>query len=209
MSMKEDVLGVLAGEGDNEAKAAAIMDLLDTQDEMDEPEEPIEAEEPAQADVETPAVTDRAETEAQGGADTPKEEKKNAPLFRNWLGRGKFEQEEINQVRIQAAIDVAVAKARVRNEKTEEIVKRCIDVSAVKVDDDGNVTGVAEQIKALREDEQTAYLFRHNTKPRQRYEPAAGKDPAPVSYGKMFAEKEAENAASGLNATFEGAILGA
>lgn len=216
MPTREDLLNVLAGDGDAEAKAEAILDLFSGYPEgpaEDEGPEELEeaAEEMDNAKADEAAGADDGAYEAQEeGADAPKEEKIDATLLRVGLGNDReLEEKEIDKVRINAAIDVAVAKAHVRNEKTEEIVKRCIDKASVKVDKDGNVSGVAEQIKALREDEQTAFLFKREPKPRQRYEPAAGKETAPVSYGRMFAEDEAKAAARDLNATFEGAILGA
>lgn len=214
MPTREDLLNVLAGEGDADAKAEAILELFGGYPEgpaaEEGPEEPEAAGEAMDESVADAAAADEGANEAQEGADAPKEEKIDATLLRVGLGNDReLEEKEIDKVRINAAIDVAVAKAHVRNEKTEEIVKRCIDKASVKVDKDGNVSGVAEQIKALREDEQTAFLFKREPKPRQRYEPAAGKETAPVSYGRMFAEDEAKAAARDLNATFEGAILGA
>ncbi len=63
---------------------------------------------------------------------------------------------EITQLKINSAVDMALTKA---GAKTLKAVKALIDIDKISVDESGNVTGVEEQIKGLAEGEDTKYLF--------------------------------------------------
>ncbi len=63
---------------------------------------------------------------------------------------------EVEELKINAAIDTALIQAKA---KTLKAVKAMMDMSAVKLDKEGKVSGIEEQIKALSENEDTKYLF--------------------------------------------------
>lgn len=67
---------------------------------------------------------------------------------------------EIKQLKINAAVDMALTKS---GAKTMKAVKALLDMNNIKIDGEGNVTGVDEQVKSLAESEDTKYLF--NTEP--------------------------------------------
>jgi hypothetical protein len=60
----------------------------------------------------------------------------------------------IAQIRLDNAVDLALAGAKARNPKT---VKALLDLSKSKVGDDGKVEGLEDQIKAIQKSD--AYLF--------------------------------------------------
>lgn len=63
---------------------------------------------------------------------------------------------EIRELKINSAVDKALAGAKA---KTPKAVRAMLDMNAVKIDKDGNITGIDEQIKAIAEAEDTSYLF--------------------------------------------------
>lgn len=116
-------------------------------------------------------------------------------------------QKELEASKVEGAIELALAASGLRNQKTAELVRRFIDPSQVKIDKDGSVTGAEEQIKALREDEQTAYLFAPETPVTPEYTPKRGDTPEGESYGVAFARRAVEAASPSLNATFDAAVI--
>lgn len=68
--------------------------------------------------------------------------------------------EELNTLKISAAVDMALTKSGAR---TMKAVKALLDMGSIKLDKEGNVIGIEEQIKNLTEGEDTKYLF--NTEP--------------------------------------------
>lgn len=64
--------------------------------------------------------------------------------------------DEINNIKINSALDMALTKS---GAKTIKAVKALIDRESIKIDKEGNVTGLDEQIKGLMESEDTGYLF--------------------------------------------------
>ncbi len=64
--------------------------------------------------------------------------------------------EEIKNLKINAAVDIALTKS---GAKTVKAVRALLDMESIKLDKDGNVTGIDEQIKSLTEGEDTKYLF--------------------------------------------------
>ena len=100
---------------------------------------------------------------------------------------------EIEQLKINAAVDMALTKSGAR---TMKAVKAMIDMESIKIDEDGNVTGIDEQIKSLTEGEDTKYLF--NTEPfkgasvgTSEGTPAGGKSTAEMTYTELAAYMEA------------------
>lgn len=63
-------------------------------------------------------------------------------------------EKEIKQLRLDAAVDAALAKAGARNSKA---VKALLDLGSVKLDDDGSLMGISEQLNDLRKSD--GYLF--------------------------------------------------
>lgn len=74
---------------------------------------------------------------------------------------------KLNQTRLTSAVDRALSASKVRDTKA---IKGFLDMDKVKLDDQGNLSGLDEQIKEIR---QTApYIFDEGTK--QNYEPNNG-----------------------------------
>lgn len=74
---------------------------------------------------------------------------------------------KLNQTRLTSAVDRALSASKVRDTKA---IKGFLDMDKVKIDDQGNLSGLDEQIKEIR---QTApYIFNEGTK--QNYEPNNG-----------------------------------
>lgn len=64
--------------------------------------------------------------------------------------------EEIYRIRLEGAIERAV---RASGAKTGKAVEALLDLSKISINENGEVTGIAEQLKALKENEATEYLF--------------------------------------------------
>ena len=74
---------------------------------------------------------------------------------------------KLNQTRLTSAVDRALNASKVRNTKA---IKGFLDMGKVKIDDQGNLSGLDEQIKEIH---QTApYIFDEGIK--QNYEPNNG-----------------------------------
>lgn len=74
---------------------------------------------------------------------------------------------KLNQTRLTSAVDRALSASKVRDTKA---IKGFLDMNKVKLDEQGNLSGLDEQIKEIR---QTApYIFDEGTK--QNYEPNNG-----------------------------------
>jgi predicted RNase H-like nuclease (RuvC/YqgF family) len=63
---------------------------------------------------------------------------------------------ELNALKIDATVEKALLSYKA---KTPKAVKAMLDVESIKLDKDGNVTGLDEQIKAIAEADDTKYLF--------------------------------------------------
>lgn len=73
--------------------------------------------------------------------------------------------------RLNSAIDQSLSKANVRNNKA---IRGLLNMDEIKLDDDGNLTGLDDQIKSLHKSD--AYLFNEGQK--QGYQPSDGQPPA-------------------------------
>lgn len=73
--------------------------------------------------------------------------------------------------RLNSAIDQSLSKAKVRNNKA---IRGPLNMDEIKLDDDGNLTGLDDQIKSLHKSD--AYLFDDGAK--QNYNPENGNPPA-------------------------------
>ena len=76
--------------------------------------------------------------------------------------------DQIAQVKLTGAVDRALSANKVRNTKT---MKGLIDMDKVKLDDQGNLTGLDDQIAAIKKTD--GYLFDEGEK--QSYSPSNGK----------------------------------
>ena len=105
--------------------------------------------------------------------------------------------EELKTLKINAAVDMALTKS---GAKTMKAVKALLDMDSIKLDKDGNVTGIDEQIKSLTEGEDTKYLF--NTEPFKGVsvgtssETPAGKSTDEMTYTELAAYMEANPGAT-------------
>lgn len=75
---------------------------------------------------------------------------------------------KLSQTRLNGAVDRALSKAGVRNTKT---IKGLLNMENIKLDQDGNVSGLDDQIKSIRQSD--SYLFNEGEK--QNYKPSNGK----------------------------------
>lgn len=72
--------------------------------------------------------------------------------------REKQYQDSINQYKLDAAIDMELTTAKARNPKA---VRSLLDGGKLKLNEDGTVSGLAEQIKTIKESD--AYMFDDGT----------------------------------------------
>ena len=70
--------------------------------------------------------------------------------------KDKIYNEEIERLKIENAIEKAIIKS---NARTPKAIRGLLKMENIKIDKDGNVTGVEEQIKELIKSEETSYLF--------------------------------------------------
>ena len=76
-------------------------------------------------------------------------------------------EKQVAQVKLTSALDMGLSGAKVRNAKA---IKGLLDMDAIKLDDAGKLTGLADQLKAIRKSD--PYLFDGGEK--QDYTPASG-----------------------------------
>lgn len=93
----------------------------------------------------------------------------------NWQAKYKKDTADLNaklgQVKLNSAIDQSLSKSNARNIKA---VKSLLNMDDVSIDDDGNLKGLDDQIKAIQKSD--PYLF--NEGEEQHYNPTNGKPPA-------------------------------
>lgn len=66
---------------------------------------------------------------------------------------------EIYSIKLENAIEKAVNKS---GAKTEKAVTALLDRDKISLDEKGNITGIEEQLIALKENDDTVYLFNKN-----------------------------------------------
>lgn len=76
-------------------------------------------------------------------------------------------EKQVAQIKLTSALDMGLSGAKVRNAKA---LKGLLDMDAIKLDDAGQLTGLADQLKAIRKSD--PYLFDGGEK--QDYTPASG-----------------------------------
>lgn len=99
---------------------------------------------------------------------------------------------ELNQLKIDFAVEKALTGAKAKNIKA---VKALLELNDAKLDKDGNVKGLAEQIEKLTSGDDTKFLFeaQKQTKPQQNFkgfQPGASGEQKPgegekVDFSKM------------------------
>lgn len=109
-------------------------------------------------------------------------------------------QHENTETKISNAINQVLAGAGVKNQKFANMITKSIDKNAIEIAEDGTVTGIEEQISAMKEDEDTAMLFRTVPKnTNQSYVPMQGERRDKESLAEQFRrerEEEHKNVAS-------------
>lgn len=75
---------------------------------------------------------------------------------------------KLSQTRLNSALDGELSKAGVRNTKA---IKGLLDMNEIKLDKEGNLTGLDSQIKSIKQSD--SYLFNEGQK--QDYHPSNGK----------------------------------
>lgn len=128
---------------------------------------------------------DKQFSELQKAAEGNEElQKQIADLQKQNAEQEKAHQAELAQVKLNNAIDNALAAAGAKNNKA---VRALLDLSGVKLEEDGKLAGFAEQLEALQKSD--GYLFAAQQPPAFRgFQPAAGSDGVPagqVDTGKM------------------------
>ena len=76
-------------------------------------------------------------------------------------------EKQVAQVKLTSALDLGLSGAKVRNAKA---IKGLLDMDAIKLDDAGKLTGLDDQLKAIKKSD--PYLFDGGEK--QDYTPASG-----------------------------------
>lgn len=100
---------------------------------------------------------------------------------------------ELDEFKINAAVEKALANYKA---KTPKAVKAMLDMEKIKLDKDGNVTGIDEQVKAIAEAEDTKYLFDSTVPKLKGVQPGYGADEddpktEEMTYSEMCAYLEA------------------
>lgn len=102
-------------------------------------------------------------------------QKQIADLQKQNAEQEKAHQAELSQVKLNNAIDNALAAAGAKNNKA---VRALLDLSGVKLEEDGKLAGFAEQLEALQKSD--AYLFAETQQPTFRgFQPGAGSGAPP------------------------------
>lgn len=96
---------------------------------------------------------------------------------------------EVNQLKVDHAVEKALTGARARNVKA---VKALLDLSDVKLDKEGNVKGLQEQIDKLVSADDTKFLFKPQQAKLKGFQPGASVQQKPgteVDMSKMSYEE--------------------
>ncbi|MGN1481460.1 phage scaffolding protein [Porcipelethomonas sp.] len=117
----------------------------------------------------------------------------------------KTHETEMNQLKLDNAVETALTAAGARNTKA---VRSLLDVSKLKLGDDGKPTGFDEQLKAIQESD--PYLFEEKQQTQQNnfrgFQPGASSDVKPgakVDFSKMTYSEMAAYMAANPDAKIE------
>lgn len=92
---------------------------------------------------------------------------------------------EMNQLKVNFAVEKALAGAKAKNAKA---VRALLDLDGAKLDKDGNVKGLSEQIEKLATGEDTKFLFENVSKAPtfKGFQPGVGQQPGTnIDFSKM------------------------
>lgn len=119
---------------------------------------------------------DKQFSELQKAAEGNEElQKQIADLQKQNAEQEKAHQAELAQMKLNNAIDNALAAAGAKNNKA---VRALLDLSGVKLEEDGKLAGFAEQLEALQKSD--GYLFAETQQPTFRgFQPGAASDGRP------------------------------
>ncbi len=70
---------------------------------------------------------------------------------------------QMKQLRLDNGVAAALTEAKAKNQKA---VKALLDLTKVELQEDGTLKGLEEQVKALKESEDSSFLFSADTKPK-------------------------------------------
>lgn len=145
---------------------------------------------------------DQLETLKVSAGDNESLRKQIADLQKQNADQKNAHDAELNQVRVDNAIEQALSGAKAKNLKA---VKALLDLSDARLDKDGTVKGLSKQIEQLVNGEDTGFLFEAavGTATFKGFQPGASADPKPgmaadpnqMSYSQMVAYLEANPAA--------------
>lgn len=99
---------------------------------------------------------------------------------------------ELNRLKLENAIEVKILGAKAKNAKA---VKALLDLDTIKLDENGEVLGLSEQLEGLQKSD--AYLF-GSDKPVGTPPPEGDNGPI-EGFGESFAKQHNEQSGSGLN----------
>ncbi len=126
------------------------------------------------ADIEK-AKSSSAEMQEENEALKAQNAKDNEELSNSYKElQAKYEKDtadlstKLSQTRLNSALDGELSKAGVRNTKA---IKGLLDMNEIKLDKEGNLTGLDSQIKSIKQSD--SYLFNEGQK--QNYQPSNGK----------------------------------
>lgn len=116
-----------------------------------------------------------------------------ATLQNDNAAAAKAHEEEIRQLKVDTAVELALSVAKAKNIKA---AKALLNLDKAELSEDGTVKGLAEQIKRLAESADTGFMF-EKSKPQQGFkglkpsesgEPRGGaKTPSEMSYDELCA----------------------
>jgi len=96
---------------------------------------------------------------------------------------------ELKQIQINNAVEKALLTAKAKNIKA---VKALLNLETIKVDEDGNIKGLDEQIKKLQQNEDSKFLFDITEEPKQKqfkgFKPGENRDGLPETKPNSLAE---------------------
>lgn len=186
---KEQVDSIMKINGDDieDAKTAATAETKNLQTEIDGLKTQV-------ADRDKQLETLKAST---GDAEAMKQQ--IATLQAENDSTKKAHETEMNQLKVDFAVEKALTGANAKNVKA---VKALLDLTDVKLDKDGNVKGLQEQIDKLTGDEGTKFLFEASQQTQQKFKgvqpgassenkPGAEIDTTKMTYDELVAYMEA------------------
>lgn len=190
---RDDLRKILETENDLGTKISDILDAFHLELEGEKTKTLTEKQ---RADNLQEQVDANATTIAELKKDTAGNEKLQEKITNHESTIEKLQQ-QLKQSRLDSAITVALTKAGARNNKATAAL---LDIDKIKINDDGTVTGLDDQIKSLAKDKDTAFMFNQQQEepsqetnkqdaPQQNYVGMNGSATPPVSLGEQMAQR--------------------